>query len=67
MYLAANAHNLGCYWGSGGITYYDEAKPFFGLGSEDRLLGFLFIGHHKMEQWPKSVRKPIADKTRWED
>ena len=67
MYLAANAHGLGCYWGSGGITYKPEANEFFGLGEEDKLLGFFFLGKPKLENWPKSVRKPIGNKVRWEE
>ena len=47
MYLTATAHGVGCYWGSGGITYDEDAKPFFGLGEKDRLLGFLFVGMPK--------------------
>ena len=35
MYLTASAYGVGGYWGTGGITYYEEAKSFFGLGSED--------------------------------
>lgn len=67
MYLAANAHGLGCYWGSGGVTYYEEAKAFFDLGPDDKLLGFFFLGYPSQEEWPRSVRKPIGDKVRWED
>lgn len=65
MYLAAHAHGLGCYWGSGGITYLPEANDFFGLGPEGKLLGFFFLGVPDMDREPRSVRKPIADKVRW--
>lgn len=43
MYLTATAYGVGCYWGSGGITYYEEAKPFFRLNECDKLLGFLYL------------------------
>jgi len=63
MSLTAAAYGVGCYWGSGGITYAEEAKPFFGLGDRDRLLGFLFVG------MPKSIhegrREPITGKVEW--
>lgn len=65
MYLTATAYGVGCYWGSGGVTYYDEAREFFGLGENDRLLGFLYVGHLKSENWPAGKRKPIADKVSW--
>lgn len=64
MYLTATAHQVGCYWGSGGVTYYEEAKPFFDLGENDRLLGFLYLGVPKGD-WPEGRRKPIAEKVKW--
>ncbi len=64
MYLTATAHQVGCYWGSGGVTYFDEARSFFGLGENDRLLGFLYLGMPKGE-WPKGRRKPISEKVKW--
>ena len=65
MYLTATAHGIGCYWGSGGVTYMEEAKPFFGLETKDRLLGFFYIGKPKRDKWPQGRRKPIADKVSW--
>jgi len=64
-WLTASAHNVGCYWSTGGITFYEEAKPFFGLGEKDKLLGFLFIGPLKSDKWPQGKRKPIDEKVRW--
>lgn len=66
MYLTATAYGVGAYWGSGGITYKEEAKAFFGLGSEDKLLGFFFMGYPKTK-WPQGFRKPISDKVTWID
>lgn len=63
MYLTAAAYGIGCYWGSGGITYMEEAKPFFGLGEKDRLLGFFYIGIPR--KWPGSKRKSIREKIQW--
>lgn len=65
MYLTATAYGVGCYWGSGGITYLPQAKAFFGLEEEDKLLGFLYIGMPKAGKWPEGRRKPIADKVKW--
>lgn len=64
MYLTATAYGVGCYWGSGGITYLDEAKSFFGLEKQDKFLGFLFVGMPSRE-WPKGRRKAIDDKVTW--
>jgi nitroreductase len=64
MYLTAAANGVGCYWGSGGITYYEKALPFFGLDKQDKLLGFLFCGIPK--KWPSTGRRnPIEDKVEW--
>jgi nitroreductase len=63
MYLTAAVYGIGCYWGSGGITYMERAKTFFGLEEKDKLLGFLYIGVPK--KWPKGKRKPIDDKVAW--
>lgn len=65
MWLTASAHHVGCYWSTGGITFYEEAKPFFGLKEKDKLLGFLFIGTPKTEKWPRGKRKPAEDKVEW--
>ncbi len=64
MYLTATAHGIGCYWGSGGVTYFEEAKPFFDLGPKDRLLGFMYLGMPK-DVTPKSRRNPMKEKVRW--
>jgi len=64
MQLTATAHGVGCYWGSGGITYFNEAKPFFNLGEKDKLLGFMFFGIPK-SKLPAGRRKPIEEKVNW--
>jgi nitroreductase len=64
MMLTAEAYQIGCYWGSGGITYMEEAKPFFDLGERDKLLGFLYVGVPKFKP-PKGRRKPINNKVQW--
>jgi nitroreductase len=65
MWLTASAHRIGCYWSTGGVTFYEEAKPFFGLGEKDLLLGFLYIGTPKSDKWPVGRRKAIEDKVKW--
>ena len=64
MQLTASAYGVGCYWTTGGITYYENAKPFFNLEAEDKLLGFLYVAYAKGEP-TQGRRKPIADKVRW--
>ncbi len=64
MYLTAASYGLACYFSTGGVTYFDEAKAFFGLGPTDRLLGFLHIGIPK--SWPpQKARRPIEKVSLW--
>lgn len=64
MYLTANAYGVGCYLSTGGITNFDEAKTFFGLGSDDTLRGFMHLGMPKGNV-PDGRRRPIAKKVKW--
>jgi nitroreductase len=64
MFLTATAYGIAAYWTSGGITYEEKAKDFFGLGKNDKLLGFLFIGYSK--ESPKGRRNDMNEKVRWE-
>jgi nitroreductase len=65
MYLTASAHGLAAYWGTGGPTFWAEAKPFFGLGEEDMLMGFFYIGKRATDTWPAGRRTPIDEKVEW--
>lgn len=64
MYLTASAYGLGSYLSTGGVTYFDEAKPFFGLGDEDRLIGFFHLGVPK-RAYPETRRKPAQEISHW--
>jgi nitroreductase len=64
IYLSVTAYGLGGYWTSGGVTYKPEAKGFFNLGEEDKLLGFFYIGHVAVPS-PSAKRQPLADKVNW--
>jgi nitroreductase len=65
MYISACAYGLGVYWGSGGVTYYPEAKAFFGLGEKDKLMGFFYIGVPREGLNPIGRRNPIEYKVEW--
>ena len=64
MYLTAAAYGIGCYWGSGGITWFEEAKPLFSLEPQDKLLGFFYLGYPD-SSWPEGKRNPIEEKVQW--
>jgi nitroreductase len=64
IYLSVAAYGLGGYWTTGGITYNEKAKSFFGLGKEDRLLGFFYIGHVALPS-TGATRLPVEKKVIW--
>lgn len=64
MYLTAAAYGVGCYLSTGGVTYFEEAKPFFGLGEEDRIIGFFHLGM-PVRVNPGSRRKPLEEVSHW--
>ncbi len=64
IYLSVTAYGLGGYWTTGGITYLEEAKSFFGLDEHDRLLGFFYIGHIAVPS-PPATRRPLTEKVTW--
>jgi len=59
MYLTATAYGVGAYLSTGGITFYEEAKPFFNLGPDDKLLGFFHIG--STNYVPKETKRKSLD------
>lgn len=64
MYLSVAAYGLGGYWTTGGITYYENVQHYFGLGEEDKLLGFFYIGCVETPS-PSAKRKPLEEKVIW--
>ena len=64
MYLTATAYGIGCYMSTGGVTSFEEAKPFFGLRPEDKLLGFFHVGTIRAPS-PDSKREPIETHMKW--
>lgn len=64
IYLSVTAYGLGGYWTTGGVTYNEKAKPFFGLEEDDKLLGFFYIAHVEVPS-PAGKRKPLEEKVSW--
>ena len=64
IYLSVTAYGLGGYWTTGGVTYLEKAKSFFGLGEQDKLLGFFYIGHVAIPS-VGATRLPIEEKVKW--
>ncbi len=65
LFLSLTAYGLGGYLSTGGITYFEEAKPHFDLASEDKLIGTFFIGYPEDLSNPLTKRLPIDEKVKW--
>lgn len=65
MHLTAAAYGVGCYWATGGITYFEETKAYFGLGPNDRFMGFVYVGIPQPELNLEGKRGPVDKKTTW--
>jgi nitroreductase len=64
IYLSLDAYGIGGYWTTGGATYFESAKSFFGLKPSDKLLGFFYLGYVAIPS-PPGKRKPISEKSEW--
>lgn len=64
IYLSVTAYGLGGYWTTGGITYFEKAKEFFGLNEQDRLMGFFYLGYAAIAS-PAAKRSPLTEKMKW--
>jgi nitroreductase len=64
LYLSLAPYGIGGYWSTGGIVYMDAAKDWLGLSSEDKLMGFFFLGYVKV---PSPHRTPgaLEEKIHW--
>jgi nitroreductase len=65
MLLIAAANNIGAYWSTGGITYYDGTDELFDVEGDVRLMGFIYIGSVREGFWPEGRREAMDDKVSW--
>ena len=65
IYLSVTAYELCGYLSTGGITYFEEAKSYFDLEPEDKLIGFFYIGYPGNVANPLSKRHPVEEKVKW--
>lgn len=64
IYLSVSAYGLGGYWTTGGVTYNENAKSFFGLSEQDKLLGFFYMGYIALAS-TSATRLPLEEKVSW--
>ncbi len=44
MLIAAHAQNVGAMWRTGSLAYHPTVKSGLGLGSHEKIIGFLYMG-----------------------
>ncbi len=64
MLLAAHGLGLGGFWRTGAVAYDEEAKRALGLGENDRVVGFIYLGSVAMPGRSRQIDAgPLV--TRW--
>ena len=64
MLLAAQDMGLAAMWRTGEAAYDPAVKAFFGLGPEDHVVAFVYVGYADREPGPRE-RIPASEKTEW--
>jgi len=64
MWLTVASYEVGGYWSSPKLIQKEEMRDFLGLKSDEKCLGFFYIGHYD-GAIPTSKRQPIEKKTEW--
>jgi nitroreductase len=64
LLLAAHGMGLGGFWRTGAVAYDEEAKREMGLGPDDRVIGFMYLGSVAMPGRPRETNLE-AVVTRW--
>ena len=64
IYLSLTAYGLGGYLTTGGVTYKEKAKSFFGLEEKDKLLGFFYCGHIALPS-TGAKRELLEQRVKW--
>ncbi|MFC3199166.1 nitroreductase [Parapedobacter deserti] len=64
LWLAASAAGIGGYWSSPGAI--NHMGDFLALEGNEECIGFFYLGYHN-EPPRKAVRRPLAEKVKWEE
>lgn len=65
MWLSATSQGIAAYWGSGGMTFHPAMQDYLGLGDEDQVLGFFYLGYTNEPVQPGKRLKPLSEKVKW--
>ncbi|SJZ44517.1 Nitroreductase [Chitinophaga eiseniae] len=65
MWLSATSQGIAAYWGSGGMTFHPAMQDYLGLGDDDQVLGFFYLGYTDDPVQPGKRLKPLSEKVKW--
>lgn len=66
LLLAAAEHGLGAIWRTGVMTDEKELRDHLGLGTDDDVVGFVYVGRPAVREKGDPTRRPEpADVTEW--
>ena len=63
IWLSCASNDIGCYWSS--PSYINNISKFLKLESDQRCLGFFYMGHYKHNNIKPPKRINIKEKTEW--
>ena len=64
--LGAEAFGIAVLWSTGGAVLQPIMKEYLDLGSEDTVIGLLYMGYTD-ETSKQGKREPVGDKIKWHD
>jgi nitroreductase len=64
MQLVAHSLGLACMWRTEAPAYHEYMREFFGMGPEDVVAAYLYLGYPDMPNRPRR-RTPVEEKTVW--
>ena len=65
IWLSCTDQQIGCYWSS--PKYVENMNSFFDLDSNERCLGFMYLGKFDHSTLPIKERDSIESKLEWLD
>jgi nitroreductase len=63
--LAATYRGIVAFWSSSGLTYHPALKEEFNLGSNDRILGIIYLGYSDEIAVEGKRSIPLSEKIEW--
>jgi nitroreductase len=65
LLLSAHARGLGGMWRTGAMVDEEEIRADLGLGPNDAVVGFVYLGWPAEEPGPPTPRRPLSDVVEW--